>query len=137
MVATAQIKFASEARSSQYIVPFVNTEPTYMLLSGHFMDIEGRVLVYQIERYQLNLTCNASWYGTWEGTCEFYFLTCEFYFLTCFDDLICCSNDLISCLHNLSSCSNNIINLLQQLNISSEQLNISFAQLIILFAQHN
>ena len=51
IVATAQMKFASEARSSQYICPFGNTEPTCMPLSGHFMDIEGRVLVYQMERY--------------------------------------------------------------------------------------
>ena len=59
--ATAQMKFASEARTSQYIVPFGNTEPTCTPLSGHFMDIEGRVLVYQTERYQLSLTYNASW----------------------------------------------------------------------------
>ena len=51
MVATAQMKFASEARPSQYIVPLGNTEPTCMPLSGHFMDIEGRVLVHQTERY--------------------------------------------------------------------------------------
>ena len=55
IVATAQMKFASEARPSQYIGPFGNTEPTCMPLSGHFMDIEGRVLVYQTERYQLSL----------------------------------------------------------------------------------
>ena len=78
-VATAQMKFASEARPSQYIGPFGNTEPTCMPLpsqyigpfgnteptcmplSGHFMDIEGRVLVYQTERYQLSPTYNASW----------------------------------------------------------------------------
>ena len=42
IVATAQMKFASEARPSQYIGPFGNTEPTCMPLSGHFMDIEGR-----------------------------------------------------------------------------------------------
>ena len=41
--------------------PFGNTEPTCMPLSGHFMDIEGRVLVYQTERYQLRPTYNASW----------------------------------------------------------------------------
>ena len=35
------MKFASEARPSQYIVPFGSTEPTCMPLSGHFMDIEG------------------------------------------------------------------------------------------------
>ena len=52
---------ASEARPSQYIGPFGNTEPTCMPLSGHFMDIEGRVLVYQMERYQLSPTYNASW----------------------------------------------------------------------------
>ena len=56
-----QIKFASEARPSQYIVPFGNTEPTCMPLSGHFMDTEGRVLVYKTERYQLSLTYNVSW----------------------------------------------------------------------------
>ena len=61
MVATARVKFASEARPSQYIVPFGNTEPTCMLLSGHYMDIEGRVLVHQTERYKLSLTYNASW----------------------------------------------------------------------------
>ena len=61
MIATAQMKFASEARPSQYIIPFGNAEPTCMPLSGHFVDIEGRVLVYQIERYQLSLTYNASW----------------------------------------------------------------------------
>ena len=61
IVATAQMKFASEARPSQYIGPFGNTEPTCMPLSGHFMDIEGRVLVYQMERYQLSPTYNASW----------------------------------------------------------------------------
>ena len=58
--ATAQMKFGSEARPSQYIVPFGNTEPTCMPLSGRFMDIEGWILVYQTERYQLSLTYNAS-----------------------------------------------------------------------------
>ena len=57
----AQMKFASEARPSQYIVPFDKTEPTCMPLSGHCMDIEGQVLVYQTTRYQLSLTYNASW----------------------------------------------------------------------------
>ena len=38
-----------------------NTEPTCISLSGHFMDIEGRVLVHQTERYQLSLSYNASW----------------------------------------------------------------------------
>ena len=61
IVATAQMKFASEARPNQYIVPFGNTELTCMPLSGHFMDTEGRILVYQTERYQLSLTYNASW----------------------------------------------------------------------------
>ena len=61
IVATAQMKSASEARPSQYIVPFGNTEPTCVPLSGHFMDIEGGVLVYQTERYQLSPTYNASW----------------------------------------------------------------------------
>ena len=61
MVATARMKFASEARSSQYIVPFGNTEPTCMPLYGQFMDIEGQVLVHQMERYQLSLTYTASW----------------------------------------------------------------------------
>ena len=62
IVATAQMKFASEARPSQYIVSFGNTEPTCTPLSGHFMDTEGRVLVYQTERYQLSPTYNASWF---------------------------------------------------------------------------
>ena len=57
----AQMKFASEARPSQYNVLFGNTEVTCMPLSGHFMDIDGRVLVHQTERYQLSLTFNASW----------------------------------------------------------------------------
>ena len=48
-IATAQMMFASEARPSQYIGPIGNTEPTCMPLSGHFRDIEGRVLVYQTE----------------------------------------------------------------------------------------
>ena len=61
IVATAQIKFASEARQSQYIVSFGNTEPTCTSLTGHFMDIEGRVLVYQEERYQPSPNYNASW----------------------------------------------------------------------------
>ena len=60
MIATARMMFASEARPSQYIVPFGNTEPTFMPLSGHFMGIEGRVLVHQTERYQLRLTYNAT-----------------------------------------------------------------------------
>ena len=51
MVATAQMKFASVARPSQYVVPFGNIEPTCMPLSGHFKDIEGGVLVHQTERY--------------------------------------------------------------------------------------
>ena len=57
----AQMKFAPETRPNQYIVPFGNTDPTCMPLSGHFMDIEDRVLVYQTERYQHSLTYNASW----------------------------------------------------------------------------
>ena len=31
------MKYAPEARPSQYIVSFGNTEPTCMSLSGHFM----------------------------------------------------------------------------------------------------
>ena len=58
MVATAQMKFASEARPSQYVAPFGNTEPTCMPLSEHFMDIEGRALVHQTERYHLSLAYN-------------------------------------------------------------------------------
>ena len=61
IVATTLMKFASEARPSQYVGPFGNTEPTCMPLSGHFMGIEGRVLVYQTERYQLSPTYNTSW----------------------------------------------------------------------------
>ena len=62
MIATAQMKFASQVRPSQYIVPFGNTEPTCMPLSGHFMDLEGRVLVHQMKREkQLTLPYNASW----------------------------------------------------------------------------
>ena len=58
MVATARMKFASEARPSEYTVPFGNTEPICMPLSGLFMDIEGRVLVYQTERYRLRKVYN-------------------------------------------------------------------------------
>ena len=61
MVATAQMKFESEARPSQYIVPFGTTGPTCMPLSGHFMEIEGWVLVHQTGRYQLSLTYYTSW----------------------------------------------------------------------------
>ena len=53
-VATAQMKFAPEARPSRYIVLFGNTEPTCMPLSGHCMDIEGEVLMHQTERYELS-----------------------------------------------------------------------------------
>ena len=60
-MAAAQMNFNSEARPNQYIVPFGNTEPTCRPLSGHFMDNKGRVLEYQMERYQLSLTYNASW----------------------------------------------------------------------------
>ena len=58
---SAQINFAPEARPSQFIVPFANTETTCMPLSRHFMDIEAGVFVYQAERCQLSLTNNASW----------------------------------------------------------------------------
>ena len=54
MIATARMKFASEARPSQYIVPFSNTEPTCMPLSGLFMVIDGRLpaiaIYFQISR---------------------------------------------------------------------------------------
>ena len=66
------MKFASEARPSQYIGPFGNTEPTCMPLSGHFMDIEGRVLVYQTERYQLSPTYNVSWLQRAVPSTDFY-----------------------------------------------------------------
>ena len=59
MAATARMKFVSEARLRQFSLG--NTEPTCMPLSGHFVDTEGQVLVYQTERYQLSLTHNASW----------------------------------------------------------------------------
>ena len=61
MTGTARMKFASEARPSQYIDPFANTELTCMPLSGHLTDIKGRVLVYQTDRHQLSLTYKASW----------------------------------------------------------------------------
>ena len=78
IVATAQMKFALEAGPSQYIGPFGNTEPTSMPLSGHFMDIEGRVLVYQTERYQLSPTYNASWLQRAVPSTDFYttFIQC-------------------------------------------------------------
>ena len=47
MIATARMKLASEAIPIQYIVHFGNIEPTCLPLSGHFMDIEGRVLVHR------------------------------------------------------------------------------------------
>ena len=59
VVAAAQMKFASEARPSHYTVLFGNTEKTCRLLSGHIMDIEGRVQEQQTKRYQLSLTNNA------------------------------------------------------------------------------
>ena len=37
MIATARMKFASEDRPSQYIVPFGNTKSTCMPLSGYLM----------------------------------------------------------------------------------------------------
>ena len=40
MIATSGMKFATESRPSQYMIPFGNTEPTCMPLPGHFMDIE-------------------------------------------------------------------------------------------------
>ena len=49
MVATARMTFASEARPSQYIVPFGNTEPTCMPLSGYFMHNDCRALFPQTE----------------------------------------------------------------------------------------
>ena len=52
MVASAQMKCSSEAGLRSFF-PFGNTEPTFMPLSGHFMDMEGWVLVYQMEKYQL------------------------------------------------------------------------------------
>ena len=66
------MKFASEARPSQYIVPFGYTEPNRLPLSGHFMGIEGRVLVYQTERYQLSLTYNASWWQKAVSSTDFF-----------------------------------------------------------------
>ena len=55
------LKKTSEARLRS-VFPFGNPEPTCMPLSGHFMDIGGRILVRQTERYQLSLTYNASWW---------------------------------------------------------------------------
>ena len=52
VVASAQMKFASEARLRS-VFHFDNTEPTCMPLSGHLMDTEVQVLVYQTEKYQL------------------------------------------------------------------------------------
>ena len=54
IVATAQMKFASEARPSQYIGPFGNTEPTCMPLSGHFMDTEGLAIQSQLVCHYLD-----------------------------------------------------------------------------------
>ena len=52
VLASARMKFASKARL-RFVFPFGNIEPTYMPLSGHFMDIKGRVLMYQTGKYQL------------------------------------------------------------------------------------
>ena len=41
-----KIQKTSEARLRS-VFQYGTTEPTCVLLSGHFMDIEGRVLVYQ------------------------------------------------------------------------------------------
>ena len=43
MIDTAGMKFAPEARPSQYIIPLGNTDPTCMPLPGHFIDIENRI----------------------------------------------------------------------------------------------
>ena len=43
-----------------------------MPLSGHFVDIEGRDLVHQTERYKLSLTYNASWLQRAVPSTEFY-----------------------------------------------------------------
>ena len=51
-LASAQMKFASEARPRS-VFPFGIAEPTCVQLSGHLIDIEGRVLVYHREKYQL------------------------------------------------------------------------------------
>ena len=48
VVATAQMKFASEARLSPVF-------PLAIPLLGHFMGIEGLAVVHQTERYQLSL----------------------------------------------------------------------------------
>ena len=44
------------------VVPFDNTELTYMSLSGHLVDIEGQVLVHQTEMNRLSLIYNALWW---------------------------------------------------------------------------
>ena len=43
-----------------------------MLVSGHFMDIKGPVLVYQMDRHQLSPTYNASWWQRAVPTTDFY-----------------------------------------------------------------
>ena len=60
MAAPARKKFASEAGLNQ-LLPLAIAMPTCIQLSGHFINIEGRVLVYQMTKYQLSLTYNASW----------------------------------------------------------------------------
>ena len=43
-----------------------------MPLSEHFVDIEGQILVHQMERYQLSLTYNALWWQRAVPSIEFH-----------------------------------------------------------------
>ena len=52
MVATARMKFASAAIRSLYIVLFLNTEPTCIPLSGHFLDF-GSLVILDVARCYL------------------------------------------------------------------------------------
>ena len=66
IVATAQMKFASEARPSQYIGPFGNIEPTCMPLSGHLnrsMNEGSRAMTFflKIDTVTLTLAYHNYW----------------------------------------------------------------------------
>ena len=53
MAATARMKLASGASQSESF-PLAIEMPTCIQLSGHFMDIEGRVLVYMYQKENTN-----------------------------------------------------------------------------------
>ena len=57
----SRMKFASEARLNQLFLFATRSRLVSIPLSRHFTGVGGRVLAHQTERFQLNLTYNASW----------------------------------------------------------------------------